>query len=259
MATARSLQRPALRTRPTLDRSRQPSLDSLIIESAWDRSRGMAVHPRGAGRCAGAVGWWLGPLWALPFLVLAAFFVFFFRDPDRHVPTGARPRRVASRRPRHDCRRPAGRRALRPGSGSRSASFCRRWTCTSTARPSTAGSRASNIIRASSCPPTARRPATHNEWTEVWFDHDGTVVVCRQIVGILARRIVTRLEVGQQVARGERFGIMKFGSRIDLFLPPSAQRLPSRSAIASSAARRRWRHCSAALQRRRRPRSERHR
>ena len=33
-----------------------------------------------------------------------------------------------------------------------------------------------------------------NEWTEVWFEHNGVVVVCRQIVGILARRIVTRLK-----------------------------------------------------------------
>ena len=42
-----------------------------------------------------------------------------------------------------------------------------------------------------------------NEWTEVWFDQNGTIVVCRQIVGILARRIVTRLTAGQSVgARG---------------------------------------------------------
>ena len=58
-----------------------------------------------------------------------------------------------------------------------------------------------------------------NEWTEVWFDAPGGPVVVRQIVGILARRIVCRLTVGQQVAAGDRFGVMKFGSRIDMFLP----------------------------------------
>ena len=36
--------------------------------------------------------WWFGRLWALPFLVLAAFFVFFFRDPDRQIPDRSRPR-----------------------------------------------------------------------------------------------------------------------------------------------------------------------
>ncbi len=82
-----------------------------------------------------------------------------------------------------------------------------------------------------------------NEWTEVWFDHGGVPVVCRQIVGILARRIVTRLTVGQQVARGERFGIMKFGSRIDLFLPPRPRSVP-RSATGSWAASAPWRRWS---------------
>ncbi len=62
-----------------------------------------------------------------------------------------------------------------------------------------------------------------NEWTEVWFERGGRHIVCRQIVGVLARRIVCRLRVGDDVARGERFGVMKFGSRIDLFLPLSAQ------------------------------------
>jgi phosphatidylserine decarboxylase len=61
-----------------------------------------------------------------------------------------------------------------------------------------------------------------NEWTEVWFATPGGPVVVRQIVGILARRIVCRLAVGQQVAAGDRFGVMKFGSRIDMFLPLSA-------------------------------------
>jgi phosphatidylserine decarboxylase len=61
-----------------------------------------------------------------------------------------------------------------------------------------------------------------NEWTEVWLDRPGGPVVVRQIVGILARRIVCRLTEGEQVSAGQRFGVMKFGSRIDLFIPRTA-------------------------------------
>jgi phosphatidylserine decarboxylase len=62
-----------------------------------------------------------------------------------------------------------------------------------------------------------------NEYTEVWIDHDGQPVVVRQIVGVLARRIVCRTQEGTQVAAGERFGVMKFGSRMDVFVPASAR------------------------------------
>jgi phosphatidylserine decarboxylase len=62
-----------------------------------------------------------------------------------------------------------------------------------------------------------------NERSEVWFERDGQPIVCRQIVGILARRIVCRLKPGDLVTRGQRFGIMKFGSRIDLFVPLTAR------------------------------------
>jgi len=58
-----------------------------------------------------------------------------------------------------------------------------------------------------------------NERTEVTLDHHGQQVVVRQIVGVLARRIVCRTAVGREVAAGERFGVMKFGSRMDVFLP----------------------------------------
>ena len=61
-----------------------------------------------------------------------------------------------------------------------------------------------------------------NEYTEVAVDMGGESVVFRQIVGILARRIVCRAKVGDQVKAGDRFGVMKFGSRMDVFLPPTA-------------------------------------
>jgi phosphatidylserine decarboxylase len=58
-----------------------------------------------------------------------------------------------------------------------------------------------------------------NEYTEVTIDHRGQTVVVRQIVGILARRIVCRAKEGDEVAAGARFGVMKFGSRMDVFVP----------------------------------------
>ena len=45
----------------------------------------------------------------------------------------------------------------------------------------------------------------------------------RQLVGILARRVVCRVQAGAQLTSGERVGLMKFGSRMDVFLPTSAQ------------------------------------
>lgn len=69
----------------------------------------------------------------------------------------------------------------------------------------------------------AFRPESYgNTRTELWLDHGGTWVVVRQVVGLLARRIVTRVRPGDEVATGARIGLMKFGSRMDVFVPPSA-------------------------------------
>jgi phosphatidylserine decarboxylase len=166
--------------------------------------------------------WWLGRLWALPFLVLAGFFVFFFRDPDRTPPSGAG--LIVS---------PADGRVMIVGPPPFAGAPPGEWTLISiflspmdvhVNRTPVDGRITRVEYHAGRFLPAYRTEAgTHNEWTEVWFDHDGTIVVCRQIVGILARRIVTRLQTGQLVQRGERFGVMKFGSRIDLFVPASAQ------------------------------------
>ncbi|MCO7221719.1 phosphatidylserine decarboxylase [Klenkia sp. PcliD-1-E] len=64
--------------------------------------------------------------------------------------------------------------------------------------------------------------AHRNERSEIWLADGDRTVVFRQLVGVLARRIVTRTTTGAQLATGERMGLMKFGSRMDVFLPADA-------------------------------------
>ena len=71
--------------------------------------------------------------------------------------------------------------------------------------------------------PAYKEEASGNELNEIWIDHHGETVIVRQIVGILARRIVCRVVEGQTLRRGERIGLMKFGSRMDVFLPSHAE------------------------------------
>ena len=75
----------------------------------------------------------------------------------------------------------------------------------------------------------AYQPGAHaNEHSEIWLDHDGTTIVTRQVVGLLARRVVCRVRAGDRLAAGDRIGLMKFGSRMDVFVPREATLTVSR-------------------------------
>ena len=68
-----------------------------------------------------------------------------------------------------------------------------------------------------------------NERTDLVVDRevDGATrtVVFRQIVGLMARRVVTRVAAGDEIATGQRIGLMKFGSRMDVFVPTEVELL----------------------------------
>lgn len=175
----------------------------------------------GALLLALVVGLWLGRAWSVPFLILAAFFLFFFRDPDRTTPTGDNI--VVS---------PADARVMAvgpfPGKGAPPGEW--QWVSMFLSpmdvhvnRTSVTGAVTRVEYHPGKFLPAYQREAGElNEWTEVWFDTPYGTVVQRQIVGILARRIVCRLTVGDRVVAGQRYGVMKFGSRIDMFLPLKA-------------------------------------
>lgn len=63
------------------------------------------------------------------------------------------------------------------------------------------------------------KSSTENERTTVVISNGKTEILLRQIAGALAKRIKNYLEVGQSVRQGEDFGFIKFGSRVDIFLP----------------------------------------
>jgi len=168
-----------------------------------------------------AVGFWVHQALGWALLGLTTFFLFFFRDPDR--PTNAPLSAVLS---------PADGRVMvagaptgqgfPPGEWQQISIFLSPMDVHVNRMPVT------GLVRKVEYHPGRFLPAYRadagdlNEYTEVVVEHDGQTIVVRQIVGILARRIVCRIKEGDMVRAGDRFGVMKFGSRMDIFLPRSA-------------------------------------
>ncbi|MBV9573827.1 MAG: phosphatidylserine decarboxylase [Acidobacteriales bacterium] len=163
-------------------------------------------------------GWLAGPAWSLPPIVLAAFFLWFFRDPERAVPDAAGT-------------------VVSPADGKvtdisttrvggieriRISVFLNVFDVHVNRSP-IAGvisdiryqkGKFSNAMGAAS--------AEHNEQNIVTVDGGEGNVVFKQISGLLARRIVFTKRLGDRVERGERVGMIKFGSRVDILMDPAA-------------------------------------
>ncbi len=165
-----------------------------------------------------AVAGWLG----LVFGVLTLFFVFFFRDPDRIIRAAA-----------NDVVSPADGRVLVAGQGEAGVAPSGEWQQISiflspmdvhvNRVPIGGRITAVSYKRGRFLPAYHADAAGTNERSEVWIDHGGVAIVVRQIVGVLARRVVCRATVGMEVRTGDRYGVMKFGSRMDIFVPPTAE------------------------------------
>jgi phosphatidylserine decarboxylase len=162
-------------------------------------------------------------LWAIPLAVLAVFFAYFFRDPERIVPEG--PGLVVSPADgRVMISGPSDGRWSPPGTWKQITIFLSPMDVHMNRTP--VEGRVTRVeYRRGKFLPAYHQASNDNELNEVWMDHGGRPVVFRQVVGILARRIVCRVREGEQLARGQRVGLMKFGSRMDVFLPMEAELL----------------------------------
>ena len=176
----------------------------------------------GTAALAAAAALTVGPVGAVPLFILAAFFLYFFRDPDRTSPQD--PNLVLSPADgRVLVAGPADPRAAPPGEWKQISIFLSPMDVHVNRSP--VSGRVTNVDfrRGKFLPAYHQDAAAANERSEVWVDHGGLPIVFRQIVGILARRVVCRVQPGAQLKAGERFGIMKFGSRMDVVLPPRTE------------------------------------
>jgi phosphatidylserine decarboxylase len=165
-----------------------------------------------AAAAAGAVVHWLASGWfALPLYLFAAFCLYFFRDPERAAPDGS----VAVS--------PADGRvvAVKPESGLMRVSIFLNVFDVHVNRSPIAGVIADVKYR-KGCFKVASKEvcSEENEQNVVTVRGDGTTVVFKQIAGLIARRIVFTKKVGDYVALGERIGLIKFGSRMDVLFGP---------------------------------------
>ena len=168
----------------------------------------------GVGSFAGGVlaAWLTGiPLLAVPFFVFGVFCLYFFRDPDRTAPAGA------------DMVSPADGKVMEvksEESGLTRISIFLNVFDVHVNRSPVAGRITDVQYRKGQFLVASKELASAaNEQNIVTVEtSDGIRVIYKQIAGLIARRIVFNKTAGQQIALGERIGLMKFGSRMDVLL-----------------------------------------
>ena len=168
------------------------------------------------------VGYVAGAGWSLPLWLAAAFVLQFFRDPPRAVPEDARAVVSAA-----DGRVVAVEKARDPWlerEALKISVFMNVFNVHSNRAPVDGTVRqrwyhAGRFLNAA-----LDKASLQNERNALWLrTRSGADVTCVQIAGLIARRILCYVEAGAQLSRGERFGFIRFGSRVDLYLPADAQ------------------------------------
>lgn len=164
------------------------------------------------------IGWIAGPLWALPAVVLAVFFLWFFRDPERVIP-GEVGALVSPADGKVTAVSPAN---LNGAQVLRISIFLSVFDVHVNRSPLDGVIREVRYQKGKFVNAMNATSAEQNEQNVVTVEGDGQTVIFKQIAGLLARRIVFNKKVGDRVERGERVGLIKFGSRVDVLLDATA-------------------------------------
>ncbi len=153
------------------------------------------------------------PVYALPLLIVALFCLYFFRDPNRSIPSG--PVAVS----------PADGKVVaikldQPVGITRISIFLNIFDVHVNRTPIPGKITDIRYHKGQFLVASKEEASSQNEQNTVTVEGDGTRIVFKQIAGLIARRIVFNKKVGDTVAAGERIGMIKFGSRVDVELGP---------------------------------------
>lgn len=164
------------------------------------------------------IGWLTTPVWAAIPVLLACFFMWFFRDPERAIPS--EPGLIVA---------PADGKvtAIAPATMNgkeyiRLSIFLNVFNVHVNRTPIGGVIRSAKYQEGKFLNAMNEACADLNEQNTVTVEGEGHTLVFKQIAGLLARRVVFTKKVGDAVGRGERIGLMKFSSRMDVFLERSA-------------------------------------
>ena len=170
---------------------------------------------------AAATQWLAGAWWAMPLWLIVAFMVQFFRDPPRVIPQASKAVLAPA-----DGRIVAVERARDPyleRDTLKMSVFMNVFNVHSNRSPVDAEVAGTWYNAGAFLNAAVDKASTENERAALHLRmDDGTDVTCVQVAGLVARRILCYARQGDRLARGERYGFIRFGSRVDIYLPPGA-------------------------------------
>ena len=168
------------------------------------------------------IQFFLGFLWAIPFWAVTVFVLQFFRDPPREVPED--PRAVLSPADGRIVSVEKARDPYLERDAIKVSVFMNVFNVHSNRAPVDGTVRKRWYHPGSFLNAALDKASLENERNALWLrTRGGADVTCVQIAGLVARRVLCYVGEGAELARGQRFGFIRFGSRVDVYLPPDAQ------------------------------------
>jgi phosphatidylserine decarboxylase len=169
-------------------------------------------YAAGLAVAGGVVAWLAGPWFGAPLWLLAAFCLYFFRDPEREIPPG--PVAVSPADGKVVAVKSEG-----PGLN-RVSIFLNIFDVHVNRTPIGGVIEKVHYQKGRFLVASREECSAQNEQNVVTVRGEGSTVVFKQIAGLIARRIVFYKKIGDRVATGERIGLIKFGSRADVLFGP---------------------------------------